>query len=197
MTEIAFIFEDDLEVSPFFFRYASGVVDHYYKNNYIVQRLHLSIANTIHTRIEQHQQRQREPVDSARSPSSDEDLFDFSDIIRQYAGFPLMYGVCLQKQPLDAQRYPKTVRLKSAHRPFLYSPIGTWGPLFFPAIWQAFREWWSWRLKQKILHNYDISGNTTTSTDVIQEDDFPATENLCQNMFISQNPRIWSPYIVR
>ena len=50
-------------------------------------------------------------------------------------------SVCLQKQHLDPNHYPKRLEIRNGHRPFLYSLIGSWGPLLFPLPWQAFREW--------------------------------------------------------
>jgi hypothetical protein len=36
------------------------------------------------------------------------------------AGLPVMYGVCLQRQYLDANHYPKRLRVDNGYRPFLY-----------------------------------------------------------------------------
>jgi hypothetical protein len=57
------------------------------------------------------------------------------------AGEPIMYGICLQKQYLDPSHYPKMLEVRNGFRPFLYSLIGSWGPLMLPLPWVAFREW--------------------------------------------------------
>ena len=36
------------------------------------------------------------------------------------AGKPLLYGVCLQKQHLDPNHYPRRVHVRNGNRPFLY-----------------------------------------------------------------------------
>ena len=168
LNELAFIFEDDIEVSPYFFRWTSAAVDRYYRKNPTLQRLHLLILKTVRERIRSY------------TPSPLMDVNNFATFVEKYVGYPLIYGICAQKQPLDSLRHPSTLRIRNGHRPFLFSPIGTWGPLLFPAIWQAFREWWRW--KAQFLVSRDIPLRSA---------------DLVQNLFLEHNPRIWSPYFTR
>lgn len=39
---------------------------------------------------------------------------------KSFAGKPLLYGICLQKQHVDPIHYPKKLEVRNAHRPFLY-----------------------------------------------------------------------------
>lgn len=36
------------------------------------------------------------------------------------AGKPVLYGICLQKQHLDPNHYPRKLSIKNGFRPFLY-----------------------------------------------------------------------------
>jgi hypothetical protein len=36
------------------------------------------------------------------------------------AGLPAMYGVCLQRQYLDANHYPERLSVRNGYRPFFY-----------------------------------------------------------------------------
>ncbi len=47
---------------------------------------------------------------------------ELADFVSQYAGSEnvMIYGVCLQKQALDPTRYPKSARMHTGHRPYLY-----------------------------------------------------------------------------
>lgn len=38
----------------------------------------------------------------------------------KYAGDPILFGACLQKQNLDPSHYPKKLELHTGYRPFLY-----------------------------------------------------------------------------
>ena len=74
---------------------------------------------------------------------------------QKYAGIPLIYGVCMQKQHLDPSHYPKRFAVSNSDQPFLYSLIGSWGPLFLPVFWEAFREWWIWTERSvRIFFNF-------------------------------------------
>ena len=59
--------------------------------------------------------------------------------------------------------------------------IGSWGPLFLPLPWQAFKEWWVWR----------------SNLARIKQEFFPVTENIVVNYFYRENPKIWTPWLVR
>ena len=63
----------------------------------------------------------------------------------------------------------------------MYSLIGSWGPLFLPLPWQAFKEWWVWR----------------SNVARIKQEFFPVTENIVVNYFYRENPNIWTPWLVR
>jgi hypothetical protein len=101
-------------VSPYFFEWASKAVDKYYSNNKELQKLHLAILQAIRQKIAQWKQ------DNTVADDSSSSFYDFSSFVESYLGYPLFYGVCLQKQALDPQRYPKSVLLRTAGRPFLY-----------------------------------------------------------------------------
>jgi hypothetical protein len=62
------------------------------------------------------------------------------------------------------------------------SLIGSWGPLFLPLPWLAFREWWAWRFT-----GMSDKGGTTE----------PMTENIIVNYYYKKNPSIWTPWLVR
>lgn len=36
------------------------------------------------------------------------------------AGLPVLYGICLQRQHLDSNHYPRRLSIRNGHRPFLY-----------------------------------------------------------------------------
>lgn len=47
---------------------------------------------------------------------------ELAEFVSSYAGTEhvMTYGICLQKQALDPTRYPKTARMQTGHRPYLY-----------------------------------------------------------------------------
>lgn len=61
-------------------------------------------------------------------------LFDFAGVntsassLKEYArstaGKPLLYGICLQKQHLDPNHYPRKLSVKNNYRVFLYRYSG-------------------------------------------------------------------------
>jgi hypothetical protein len=126
---------------------------------------------------------------------------ELHEFARKNAGFPLIFGICLQKQHLDPSHFPRQLSIKNGYRPFLYrfiyiyiciiekhqykyisySLIGSWGPLLFPKFWLAFREWWSWRSSFAKLNGLFE----------------PITEKIVVNHFYKQNMKIWTPWIVR
>ena len=169
--EVAFIFEDDIAVSPYFFIWTYRVLLKYYVNDESQRIIQMLLLKAIENHIKNNGTviENQEGVD-AEFPKSIEDFVD------KTAGEPLMYGICLQKQHLDAPRYPKNLEIRNGHRPFLYSLIGSWGPLLLPYPWQAFRQWWIWALET----GHDIS-----------------TENTIVNHFLKTNPNIWTPLMVR
>ena len=125
--ELAFIFEDDTEVSPLYFQWSTSAARKYYSRP--MKLVHWDLLNSV--RGDKTSWANPEKVMSGY-------LRAFAE---RFAGVPIMYGVCLQKQHLDPFHYPKKLRVMNANQPFLFSLIGSWGPLMFPLAWQAFREW--------------------------------------------------------
>lgn len=111
---------------------------------------------------------------------------DFHDLAYDLAGFPLMYGICLQRQHLAPNHPQHGFEVRNGYRPFLCSLVGSWGPLVFPAPWSAFRLWW--RKHQEISL---LKGNNAA------EFSLPMTSSLIVNAYALRNPRIWTPYLVR
>ena len=69
--------------------------------------------------------KERNDIDKESIDSMARKLLDYSashlfNFTKLYAGEPLMYGVCLQKQHLDAAHYPKKLEVRNGNRPFLY-----------------------------------------------------------------------------
>lgn len=154
-SEFAFILEDDLEVSPLFFKWASAAISTYYDS--FQREAHESLlavfqTNDFKARLEAY--------------------------VKKYAGMPVLFGVCLQRQHVDPLRYPRKLKIENAYLPYLYSLIGTWGPLLFPLPWLAFRKWWEVHLQQPTDYVPFIDGSIT-------------------NEFFKANPRIWSPWNLR
>ncbi len=107
------------------------------------------------------------------------EFYDFKDFLQRYAGQPIMFGLCLQRQNLDPVRPNGNFNKKTGHRPFLYSLVGSWGPVFFPRIWHAFREWMIWR-------------------SVTDEDFVPLLrDTVVTNYFFKNNPDIWTPFFIK
>jgi len=169
-SEAAFILEDDLEVSPLFYRWVRAAVGRYYTMDQ--RRLHRQMLLAVRDHIR---------VNGSVHAGSPDGLPPLERFARDAAGRPLMYGVCLQKQHLDPAHYPKRLEVRNGHRPFLFSLIGSWGPLLLPLPWRAFREWWAWRsARARAAHEL-----------------FPITEKLVVNHFYRHNSGIWTPWIVR
>ena len=156
-SEACFVFEDDVEVSPLYFLWSVQAVNKY------------------HTRAN-HQ--------------AHEDLFNRSydpqgmeDYAKKYAGKGVMYGVCLQNQHLDPSHYPMRASnsIHTSKGPFLYSLIGSWGPLLLPVSWRAFKEWWHFR-------------SSSSYAESLFE---PLTETIIVNDFYLSNPNLWTPWHVR
>ena len=107
------------------------------------------------------------------------------DFAEMYAGLPVMYGICLQNQHLDPRHHKKKLNIKNGHSPFLYSLIGSWGPLLLPLPWMAFGEWWR-----------DVSSQSSLlSTDELVS--LFGVEDLVTNHYWRNNRNIWTPWITR
>ena len=122
--EVAFIFEDDVEVSPLYFQWASRAVETYYTEEARAAHRDLLLA-----------------VRSARGRGAEAMSAAMSAFAKSTAGIPLMYGVCLQRQHGHPFAYPAPFEVRNGNRPYLHSLVGSWGPLFFPSPWVAFVEW--------------------------------------------------------
>jgi hypothetical protein len=63
-----------------------------------------------------------------------------SNYVASYSGsaYPLLYGICMQRQTVDGARYPRNFRVSNGNMPFLYTLVGSWGPTMFPLFWKAF-----------------------------------------------------------
>jgi hypothetical protein len=132
-TEAAFILEDDLEVSPLFFRWSYRAVQKYYTQ---AQRLiHRQLLLAVKDQIRKSPVSSRSDSGSGSKSTSDKETTttttmttefgtDVSSVIdrftREFAGKPVLDGVCLQKQHLDPARYPKRLSVRNGNRPFLY-----------------------------------------------------------------------------
>jgi hypothetical protein len=91
------------EVSPYFFQWASHAAEKYYGSNEALRDAHVDLLNQ--TRFQ---------INSSNYESP------FQNFSSQSAGRGYMYGICLQHQYLDPQRYPSTVRVRNGFRPFLF-----------------------------------------------------------------------------
>lgn len=165
--EVAFIFEDDLQVSPLFFVWSYRALFKYYVDDEHQRIKQMMLLEAVKRHIGN---------GGVSSDTSDEFPSTIEEFVTMTAGDPIMYGICLQRQHLDPARYPKELEIRNRYRPFLYSLIGSWGPLLLPLPWLAFREWWEWKWNNK----FD-----------------PKTENIVVNHFHDNNPRIWTPWMVR
>lgn len=241
--EAAFIFEDDVEVSPYYFIWATAAVRKYYASDELRARqqrnMHWKMLRSVREHIRTNgsifvQQTAGENRSGSNSNSNSRNSskgrhFDshIDNFVYLTAGVPLMYGICLQKQHLDPYRYPKKLRLRTGHNsPYLFSLLGSWGPLMLPLPWQAFREWWVWRSamarqqQQQKQQNQnqnqtDLKFNTSTSSSkssssgVLSEEEEiavigsqqqvyePLTDHIIVDFFYKSNPRIWTPWHVR
>ena len=168
-SEAAFIFEDDTEVSPFYFKWSSKAAETYKTAG---SMSHDALVKAVRHHI---------ATQGASIPDDPYARTALERYAEEHAGQLSLYGVCLQKQHLLPAHYPRRLKVRNGHRPFVYALIGSWGPLLFPAPWQAFREWWNW-----------------TSADAYSRGAFvPITDDLVVNHWYAANPRLWTPWMVR
>lgn len=153
--ECAFVLEDDLVVSPLFFKWTRLAVLKYYDS--LQEEAHAALVRSVELLVQ----------------GNTTSLDSYS---RAYAGMPILYGICLQRQHLDPTRYPRKLRVENSDSLFLYSLIGTWGPLLLPSPWSAFILWWKHR--------------RASGAD-------PSIQGTIMNSFYRQNPSIWSPWMTR
>jgi len=170
--EVAFVLEDDLEVSPLFFAWSHRALLKYYANDEQQRLKQMQLLEAVMRHIQS----------NGTSQINDEFPSTIEEFVTMTAGDPIMYGICLQRQHLDPARYPKVLEIRNGHKPFLYSLIGSWGPLLLPSPWLAFRAWWSWK--------WEDGRNNNLNVDI-------KTENTVVNHFLNNNPGIWTPWMVR
>lgn len=173
--EAAFVFEDDTEVSPYFFKWSLSAVDLYYASDSNQRKIHWQLLAAVRTLAKWDGGNGSELSASQKYARM---LMQVRDFVRIHAGRPMLYGVCLQKQGLDPNHYPRKLNIRNGNRPFLYSLIGSWGPLLLPVPWLAFKSWWS-------------------LTSLANASYIPFTEDLLTNEFLKSNPNIWTPWIIR
>lgn len=127
--EAAFVFEDDLEVSPYFFKWTYRAVRKYYSTSQraIHRQLLLAVRDQMKLSPPEvmKQKYNKKQTEEAEVSSTDSiDSIDVSSVLdrfaRDFSGKPVMYGICLQKQHLDPVRYPKRLSVRNGYRPFLY-----------------------------------------------------------------------------
>ncbi len=90
--------------------------------------------------------------------------------------------------------------------------IGTWGTVFFPIMWESFREWWKWKEECIVLPvgQGGITDRMKVELEVEsgQEErkkyckkrsarDVLFIDNLVTDKFYMDNAHIWSPWIIR
>jgi hypothetical protein len=156
--EASFIFEDDMVVSPHFYRWTQKALGKYY-----TQKQYL---------------RQKSLLGKIRALIARGEIEPSKDLFRDFSSEePVFFGICLQRQHLDPLHFPKELEVKNGFRPFFFSLVGSWGPLFLPLLWQAFLEWHSFLSEVK---NYS-----------------PFTESLITNHFYRENHKIWTPWMIR
>ena len=185
--ELAFIFEDDTEVSPLFFKWATDAARKYYTRS--VRLMHWDLLNSVRG-------------DKAARATGSKGPGYLKKFAERFAGVPLMYGVCLQNQHLDPFHYPKKLVVRNANQPFMFSLIGSWGPLMYPLAWQAFREWcvsvffpFSYILCFVTFLSWHVHDVRWTWS--AENGEVPLTEGLVVDHFLEKNPKLWTPWIVR
>jgi hypothetical protein len=182
LNDFAFIFEDDTEVSPFFYTYARKAVEAYYVNNDDTYLLHTILLNHVvkfASKLKAEGPKTRKNTKSTLPDEFPANYWEFTELAKEYAGMPTaMCGICLQKQAFAPLHFPEHSHIRTASRPYLYSLLGSWGPIVFPMVWTAFRLWWQWTMH-------------------INPEYIPSTHNLIINSFHKGNKDLWTPYFTR
>ena len=174
--EAAFVFEDDTEVSPYFFVWATQAAHKYYASSNTMRHAHHDLCDSV-----------LKHISSADDPSTRSAISDYA---RRHAGRPVVYGICLQRQQLDPAHYPRRLRIENGFRPYLYSLIGSWGPLLLPYSWRAFLLWWDAAVSRP---------EQAVDSDTVHPlaESMPFVHNSVVNYFYKENAKIWTPWIVR
>ncbi len=168
--EAAFIFEDDVVVSPQFFQFGASAITKYYADDPDQRQRQRRLLETFKTSLSQ-----------SKFNQSLFDTVEFNQFMQDTVGLPLIYGICLQRQHLDPFHSPlEQVRVNNGNKPFLYSLVGSWGPLMLPVMWQSFREWWRYTApRAQQLYTHIVPGRS-----VIRD-------------YYNKNKGIWTPWMVR
>lgn len=106
-------------MSPYFFTWAAAAVHTYYVEEQLES--HRRLLEAVRTLIAQSDTQAARNATSDGSHRSDETALD--EFARLFAGQPVIYGVCLQHQHVDLQRFPQTLDIRNGHRPFLYRSV--------------------------------------------------------------------------
>ena len=175
--EASFVFEDDTEVSPYFFVWATQATHKYYASSNTMRNAHHDLYASV--------LKQLASADNS-SPHA------ISDYARRHAGRPVAYGICLQRQQLDPAHYPRRLRIENGFRAYLYSLIGSWGPLLLPYPWRAFLLWWDAAVSR-------VEEATDSPSDIVHtlDERMPFVHNSVVNYFYKENAKIWTPWMVR
>jgi hypothetical protein len=107
------------QVSPYFFVWATRAAKTYYVQSELQRELHLDLLLGVRAWIKQQKEYASDRNASNNSKDSGE-LDPLKSFVKKYAGQPMLYGVCLQKQHLDASHYPVAFSVRNSNRPFLY-----------------------------------------------------------------------------
>lgn len=145
--EAAFVFEDDIEVSPFFYRYGYVALEKYYctspeEDAAFQLHAHLDLLRGVRAETELSTGRSVPCSDGINSilsnpsgvlPSmrrgrtpvhgADVAVNSLNAYTKKYSGLPVMYGVCLQNQHLDAMRGSSKLNIRNSNKNFLYRLI--------------------------------------------------------------------------
>jgi hypothetical protein len=178
-----------LQVSPGFFSWVHKRAYRYYGCDPLQVQYQAKILTRVQQRLLEfelaYDQSYNDNIDNVDTATMNTTFPTFDDLVHDIAGYPLIYGICLQRQYLDPNHYPQRHRVRTGHANYLYSLIGSWGPLFFPYLWSAFKLWWQSYIRYHITnqqHRYPPPP--------------PSTSTLITNTFAVHNPLIWTPYII-
>eukprot|EP01041_Mallomonas_annulata_P004500 gene4500-8952_t len=186
--ELSFILEDDTEVSPLYFQWArKAALQYYTSSNSIQLQLHENLLEAVQNYIAGNGER-----------ATESNLTVLEMFAQSVAGYPLMSGICLQKQHLDAVHYPRRVDIRNNNKPFLYSLVGSWGPLMFPIFWKSFKLWLQWRVLGRGERDGDGDGDGGDGQQL------PHTPNLVVNTWMRNSViqggghhSLWTPWHIR
>lgn len=109
--EVAFIFEDDIEVSRFYYKWAKKALERYYQSKEFCQLFyHKRLLEAVRKEIEKNHQ----------TNARDQDDSNIREYSMEAAGLPVLYGICLQSQHLDPSHHPKKLNIRNGYRSFLF-----------------------------------------------------------------------------